>query len=528
MNINGFQSRRDLVSRLEDAKQYGTNLPVRIALPGREDLFKVYPASVRKSKKGGIFMAGTFNHRRALFLLGKSNLKVFGKYEGKVVYENADFVIKKCRITRTTLDQLRHDFPFCAPVGLPSGSRSLAFRDALGLAGKAQLRAFAGLAGLTMSRQCFQQIRELELHPEDALDAATWTVFQEGYEEGIAAEACHVCTVSGLRTMLQAGYTRFSIEPVDRDTGHLREATKQELLDRIIKLPWPTLRDKFELVFNRYSGKRVELGPIGSTVGGTGMGSGIGAESAMGLEQKPLMITPNEGEILSSICKFSETILQIVELENVLFTEGVRDNVTLEISFARCSEELTPFEHYFLISELLRRDIQTDYIAPGSLDPEHVLLAQQSGGYGLSGNFDSRREWQLFVEESLLPGVPLHGIFPDISYMTALQCIVVDDKELFRSIWETSRNRFENVRKKSGTTLKIDHIELATDYSDDSLPKLLERPYTDAFLTITLPEIMTIRDSEGNRFLRKKLYNYLYNHEGRYTDALLAEYGRIS
>lgn len=61
-----------------------------------------------------------------------------------------------------------------------------------------------------------QSIRELERtqrRPEEIMDAATWAVYQEGYEEGFGADADHLKTTADIDLMVAAGFAMFTIDP---------------------------------------------------------------------------------------------------------------------------------------------------------------------------------------------------------------------------------------------------------------------------------------------------------------------------
>ncbi|MDG5765996.1 tagaturonate epimerase family protein [Balneolales bacterium ANBcel1] len=508
MTISEFSNRRDLFNRLEKAAKGKANKPLTVILPDGQGEWEVYPKSIRKSARGGLFVAGNYNRRNALFIVGDAGLKVMERYAGRKIARIPDAIIKKCRLTRNIMRQLREDFPHCAPTGRQNGNLSIAFGDVLGMAGKAQMLAFSGTADLIFSRQCVHQLSRLELDPEDALDAVTWSVFQEGYDGGYAAEACQVTTPEDLEKMLDAGFTRFSVEPANPCLFSLREESKRNLLERMFQLPWIELRDKFELMFNRYINRRIDLPEPEKA-------AWPGDET----ERDPLVIIPSEKEVLAAMGIYAETICQVTAMEQVLVRRKCRSKVTLEVSFSRAGGNLTPFEHFFVINELFRRDVHPDYFAPGEITLEHQLVAWLNKGYGLTG--EAGQVLDTIHEEFPLT---MHGIYPDISYRTALHCIVQKKPDLFRKIWETSRNRFQDVGGESLTSLKIHHIPSVKDYSDHNLAEILETPNTDDFLKVSLLVVMTDRDETGNRYLRQKLMAFLQAHEMLYTEALLETY----
>ncbi len=505
--IEGFSNRRELVRCLESVRdRTNSNDLVRVILDDQEKVLLIYPASIRKFSRGGVFMAGKYNDRNALFIIGRESLRVMQEYDGNIIHRQSDFVVMKCRWIRSVAQKIREDFPYCAPKNEQNGQASIAFGDVLGMAGKAQLLAFKGKANLAFSRQCIHQLRRLDMHPEDARDVVTWTIFSEGFEGGFAAEACHLTTPEDLKVMLDAGYTRFSIEPFIEPLYSIREKPKKELLEAIFEIPWIDLDDKFELMFHRYKGNRIDLGPI--------------YFSDEGEQPESRVIMPNEAEVLAAIRMLGEIIIQVVEMERVLVMEGRRDDVILEISFARTKGSLTPFELFFLVTELLRRDVQPDFIAPGEeITQEHWLVARQTRITGLSGPVD-----KLTDVPDQTTGLRFYGVVKDISYLTALECIAAEEPVLFRKVWDQSRNVLEKVKEEFALNLNIQKFPSEKEYTDEDLPKLLQLEHAERFLKYTMSEVFAKKDEQGRRFLRLAVYDFIRKYESDYTDALVKHY----
>ena len=430
------------------------------------------------------------------------------EYDGDIVIRHSDFSVMKCRWTRMVARKAREDFPQFAPTARQNGRVSVAFGDVLGFAGKAQLRAFKGKAGLAFSRQCIHQLESLDIHPEDAIDAVTRITFQEGYEGGYAAEACHLDAPEQVRTMLDAGYTRFSLEPFSPSLFSLREKPKRELLDKVFDVPWIELKEKFELMFHRYKGIRVDLGPVRF------------AEEEDTPE--PVILMPGEADVLAAIGMLGDIIARVVAMERVLVEEGRRDDLILEVSFARAEGVLTPFELYFLVNELLRHDVRVDFVAPGDLTPEHWAVARNTGLAGLSGpihHIDA-----IPLETS---GLRFHGVLQDISYLTAMQCMADKAPDMFRDIWRRSRNLLEQVKEESGLELPVQKFPSDKEVSDNELGGLVSVDDADLFLRHTMRWIFAQIDEHGRRYLRSGIMDFIRKHETEYTDALVARYERF-
>ncbi len=513
MRIQDFSNRRELVTALEAArKKQERNEPVSVLFGGYDQPLEVYPASVRNHPRGGVLLAGRFNDRDALFILGKETIRVMNEFDGEIILHHSDFSVKKCRWTRGNTLRLRELFSEIAPSSGQNGKVSISFGDVLGHAGRAQLLAFKGKADPAFSRQCIHQLEELEIHPLDALDTVTRTVFQEGYDGGYSAEACRLTTPDQVRTMLHAGYTRFSMETSGPIRFALRSKPKKELLESMFDVPWIGLKDKFELLFHRYKGIRIDLGPVRLS-------------KQDGEQQETMILLPGEAEILAAIRILSGIIFDVIEMEKVLVEEGKREDVILELSFAHPEGALTPFELYYLVTELHRHDIRLDFVAPGDLSPEYWAVARITGLRGLSGEL---RHLDGIPRETETSGLRFHGVVGDISYLTAVQCMARMEPGLFREIWTLSRNVLEKVREESGLDLPIQKIPPDKEYSDDDLPELLSMEWSDLFLKHTMDEVFARKDEQGKRFLRTAVFEFIKKNEPDYTDALLERYREVT
>ena len=505
MKIEKFSTRRELVSKIEQAAKTTDSTPVVISLGAGKGDLEVYPASMRSNPKGGVFIAGKFNLRIALFILGSETLRVMEDYEGRTIASYSDFIIKKCRWSRAVARNVRKTFPEFAPAKGDNGSKNLAFGDVLGLTGRAQLKVFSGSAGLAFSRQCIHELRELDIQPEDVMDRITFTVFQEGYQGGYAAEACHLTSKDDVQRMLDAGYTRFSIEPAEADLFDLRQKPKHELLELMFEVPWIALRDKFELMLHRYKGHRIDISAY--------------EPSGYAEEDEPLVIIPSESEVLAAIAMFAHVVLEMETIEEVFVREGMREHVYLDLSFDRSGGELTPFEHYFLMHELQRHDAQPDFLGPGKPDKNHWKLAHHTNIRGLSGDIR-------FFNESppTETGLKQHGIIPDIGYITALDCMIEKKPELFRKLWDSSRNVFEEAKKEKGVQFEIHRIPESGNYEDSDLRKLLDLDHAHEFAKSTMSKVFLLKNEQGKRYFRQAVYDFLNEYEAFYIDSLVKKY----
>lgn len=113
-------------------------------------------------------------------------------FEGEVS-SNGVFTMKEIALTAKNAKSLRSFLPWTGPQALGTRGISLGLGDRLGLASPGHLKAIGGTAVRPVLAQ--QSMRELELTDRtygDVLDAATWAVFQAGYQSGYGADGDHL------------------------------------------------------------------------------------------------------------------------------------------------------------------------------------------------------------------------------------------------------------------------------------------------------------------------------------------------
>lgn len=509
MFIDESVKRRELASRLKKIQnQNKKNETLSVSLPGTRHAIYWYPASLSKNPKGGFFVAGRCDGKKVLFLFGRPSLPVMKDYDGKTISKHSDFIIKCCPWDAHIAKKMRLLWKSSFLADGDSGI-SYSFPDLFGYSGKAQASLISGKNKLAFFRQSVPQMAGLELDFQNSINRFTWLQFQEGKGERFFAEAADLETVEELQKLLSLGYSRFSVIPHDPSFFALRKESKKNLVDKVPAVPWIALGDKFEIMFHRYHGRNIELLPV----------AGPGAE----ISSSTLFFLPREEEILKAICIFGNLIVRIVEMERLLYHEGIRDQVIMDIDFSSIKPALTPFEHFFVLSELQRRDVFPDFIGPGNFSLEHQMIAGNAGIRGLSGpvstsEIDDKKE-----------GIPIkkHFVFPEVSYLAAIKCMALSNPPLFRSIWRKSRNCFENAKKGKEVDVKIQHIPDVKDMDDSKLPFLFENETTNVFLSVTMEFVLKAHDAEGNRYLKNKFMDFLRYHEEVYSEALLEQYKKV-
>ena len=156
----------------------------------------LYTASVKR-REGAVFallkMPGlsrigpAYSWDRVLGIFGRS--EAFAGFEGEAVQLGGGSDALFAGLSHANAAGLRRALPFTAPSPLADRAITFGTGDRLGVAGPGHLRSMSGCEACPVLAQ--QSVRELELTGRDyrqVLDAATWAVFQEGYEQPWGAD----------------------------------------------------------------------------------------------------------------------------------------------------------------------------------------------------------------------------------------------------------------------------------------------------------------------------------------------------
>ena len=112
---------------------------------------------------------------------------------GELDHENADGGAQNCVMGARP-----------QPLGLDD---SFGLGDRLGIAGPAHLRAMEGSGfKVVLAQQSIRELERTERTPDEVMDAATWAVLEEGWNEAWGADADHLKTPADVELMAAAGF----------------------------------------------------------------------------------------------------------------------------------------------------------------------------------------------------------------------------------------------------------------------------------------------------------------------------------
>lgn len=360
--------------------------------------------------------------------------------------------------------------------------------DRLGLATPGHVRAVRAAGGNIAPIFCQQSIREMTRtgrSPQQVMDDATWGIFQEGWREGVGADADHLKTTADMDACLAAGYTFFTIDPGEHVDNSAETATMAELRASVEKLPF-------------------DLHP-----------------AAAGLEGKTFdveghAIKFDEHTLLKATAKYGRAIVHVVNMYKHLIQATGGKNCELEVSVDETEQPTTHAEHVYIAAQLRRLGVEWVSLAPryigrfekgvdyiGDLAAfeadfaVHAAIARQFGPYKLSLHTGSDKFSIYPIAARQTRGLA-HLKTAGTSYLEALRAISALDPAFFREIYAFARERYETDRASYLYSAELDRAPLPQDVADADLPALFEQFDAREIMHFTFGSVLTTRRPDGS------------------------------
>jgi hypothetical protein len=424
---------------------------------------------------------------------------------GELNHENADAVRELCDGARPQ------------PLGLGD---SFGLGDRLGIAGPAHLRALEGSGfKVVLAQQSIRELERTERTPDEVMDAATWAVLEEGWQEAWGADADHLKTPADVELMAAAGFTMFTIDPGDHVVDAADTMSLTELQEAAADLPWSDLEDTLGGALRRYSGDLIFTGG--------------------GLDLKP----SNE-DILRAWVKYGGPLAHTAKMYRHIASTMRQRPFEVEVSVDETASVTTPFEHWLVASELRRLGVEWIGLAPrfigdfekgidyrGDLEVfrgeylKHLAVAEALGPYKISIHSGSDKFGVYRVIGEIGKG-GVHVKTAGTSYLEALRTIAACEPKLFREILEFSRSLYEHERRTYHVSADLERVPPAADLKARDLPALFEDDDARQVLHVTFGRVLTEKDSNGDYVFKERLLAALGEHEAAHYENLVAHFRR--
>jgi hypothetical protein len=492
---------------------------IELNINGKE-IVNVYPKSIHRYQELVFFIARK-EIEKFLFIISKSSTNdIFNNFKGRLIQPDDlknDFFAKQCPLNHVNALKIQEIFEFTRPkvIGLQN---SFGFGDRLGLANPGHLRSLSGSSFKPILAQ--QSIRELtrtNRTPQEVMDAAVWATIQEGYKKGFGADADHLKTTSDIDLMVNAGFTMFTIDPSDHVDNQADQLDEKTLSIRTAKLPWQKLDDSLINLLDRYQNMKVRFTP------------------EFGLE-------PTRAEILRSLTKYGEAIVHIKMMYDYLVEKYPEYPFEVECSVDETESVTTPFEHFFFANELRRLKVNFVSLAPrfigefekgidykGDLTifrteyQKHLQIASYFGTYKLSLHSGSDKFQAYDVIGSFNLGYT-HVKTAGTSYLEALKAVAMKSPELFRKIYDFSRDIFNHEKKTYHVSANINKLKPAREYKDDELLSLFSKNDARQVLHVAFGAVLTEKNEQGFYLFRDKILHCLMENEEIYYQLLVLHF----
>jgi hypothetical protein len=474
----------------------------------------VYPKSVN-SKNDLTYFIGKRGIEKFLYIISKSDSSVQDDFEG-VVIDSSEVKVKQCPQVHANAIKLQQQFEFTKPI-LLGLNNSFGFGDRIGLANHAHLRSLEGSEFKPIVAQ--QSIRELtrtQRTPDEVMDAAIWAVFQEGYKDGFGSDADHLKTTQDIDLMINAGFTMFTFDPGEFVINEADKISISELEEKAKTLNWAVLGTDLESLVKSYDNVEFDL-------------------------KEGLIINPTYEDVLRATVKYGNAVAQIKILFDHLSTKYSNLPYEVEISVDETESVTTPFEHFFMSSELNRLEVKLVSLAPrfigdfekgidykGDIELfkkeylKHVKIAEYFGSYKISLHSGSDK-FGVYKAIGQLKRGYTHVKTAGTSYLEALKVVAYAEPEEFRKILDFARVEYEKEKASYHVSAKLENVHSSDKYSDAQLLDLFIQDDARQVLHVTFGKVLTTKNDDGTSIFKDKIYkclkeneeihyNYLINH----------------
>lgn len=465
--------------------------------------FKIYPNSWHDLDDGCIFMAD--DGEKDILVTAGSEAKAFTGSDREV----AGISVKVCELTHENADALRKLFPFAAPSRVLHEKRSVGTGDRLGLATPGHIRVFRKYDAYPVFAQ--QSIRELNLTGRtfaDVMDSATFSVFREDFEKPWGADGDHLKTFEEIEYALKYGFTMITLdcsEHINNDAAVLPDAEVEKLYK-----PDSTLEAL-------YMGKTFKVGDYS--------------------------VSFSDIEYKRAVLIYGEAIDYTVQVWEKYF-KGKNDGPELEMSIDETESVTTPYQHYFVAAELIRRGVNITTLAP-----RFIGEFQKAIDYiGNVPDFDKDFAVHAAIAEALGYKISVHSgsdkfsVFPSIgkytkghfhlktagtNWLVAMEIIAERDPSLYREIHKYALNdAFGEASKYYHVTTDLSKVPDVDKLSDAELPSVFTQNDARQVIHITYGLILNKKKADGSYEFRDRLFADWRKYSEEYAEKLNEHIGK--
>ena len=459
--------------------------------------YRIYPRSIIK-KGSSIYFMAKINKKRKLVILNKSSN--FGRFQGEVD-EMAGFKTKTAPLNHYNAVLLREIFQFTAPKTPGNKGASVGLGDCLETTAPAYIEAVKDCDVLPVFAQ--PSLQKLNLSGKtfkSILDEVSWSVFQEGYQNGFAADANNLKELSDIERVLNLGYSMVTLDCADY-INNPEQMSAAEIESNYQKIP-DYLREGLE---SQYLNKTFIL------------------SSGYQLEY-------NQHKLKKIILTYYKILDFSKEVQHLL--NKLDYNPSLEISITKSSVVTTPEAHFFIANELKRKNIKINSLAP------HFVGEFQNGidYIGYPDKFEQQFKVHADIADRFGHKLSIHSAsykfsilelighhtqnrvhvkIEGTSCLEAVRIVAENEPALFRDIYTHALEKFETAKDHYYVNSQLNRMPALAQLTDQELVELLEMNEVRQLFYVTFGFILQAKEN-GSYLFKDKLYKVLEEHDKEY------------
>lgn len=480
---------------------------------------KIYPRSIFEHNQILFFIAKEDKNKNLYLLYEKKCESVASQFKGSnfSLTDTEDLNIKRCVLNTANRKALQKHFDFTNPkcIGL---ANSFGFGDRIGLANAAHIRSLdKSKFKPVLAQQSIRELTRTNRTPAEVIDAAVWSVFQEGYTTGFGTDADHIKTTADIDLMVENGFKLFTFDPGEYVHNEADSLNEQQLDDEIQKMNWNGLFTNYSFLEETFLNKKFHI-------------------------TADLELSVNKIALKRAILKYGDALSHIKKMYDHLRTNYQSYESEVEVSVDETESVTSPFEHFFIVKELNRLGIEMISLAPrfvgdfekgidykGDLNLfkeeylKHLAISKYFGNYKISLHSGSDK-FSIYKVIGEINNGFIHVKTAGTSYLEALKVVAMIEPKLFREILDFSTALFESEKKSYHVSADVTRLKSAAQYSDEELIELFTNIDCRQVLHVTFGRVLTDKNENRDFIFKDKILELLKNNEETHYEIIIAHF----
>lgn len=456
----------------------------------------IYRDSLQRKGQSLFFISRNEEQKTKYAVKVSQSADEFSHFPGETTTEG-EYVIAQSEFTHEVADFLRQEFPFTVPISLRGKDATIGTGDRLGLANPAHIRAVRDYDIFPVLAQ--QSIRELNFTQrsyDDVLDAATFAVFQEGYEDGYGFDGDHLKKIDEITMALDSGATMITLDLSEVMNAKAAGWSEDALQEAYQKLPAEEIA-RFESTY---------------------------LETTFTLKDGT-SLSFDRTELHRCCVMYLDALSFAKKVYDLLVEKRGEGNFDFEMSIDETEAPTVPQHHLFIIKELIYHGVVVESLAPrfigefqkaidyiGDLKEfekqfnVHCQIAKTYGNYKVSVHSGSDK-FSAYPAIGKWTEGRLHVKTAGTSWLEAVRVIAMKEPALYREIHQVALDSYQEALKFYHITADFSKITPLDQMTDQALPEYLNQPESRQLIHIIYGFVMQ------NSALRQKFYDALFVHE---------------